>query len=73
MIIPIGVSEQEWFDFTTLDLSSYGQLPRYSGDWRESASSWMLNSQIAQLNIPRPEIFSTFQEWAFRFNQTVFG
>lgn len=73
MIIPVGISEGDWFDATTLDLSAYGQLPRYNGDWRDTANLWMLNSQVSQFDIPRQEIFSTFEEWASRFNQAVFG
>lgn len=73
MIIPIDITELDWFDASITDLVSYGVLARYEGDWRECASQWMLNSELSQLNLPRPETFSTFQEWAFRFNQTVFG
>lgn len=73
MIIPRGISEQDWFDMTTLDLVQYGVLPRYSGDWRECADQWFQNSQLAQFDIPLQSSFVDFSEWASRFNQAVFG
>ena len=73
MIIPVGISEGDWFDFTTFDLTGVGQLDRYEGDWKACASSWLRNPNLTAKKAPRPEAFDNFQEWASRFNQAVFG
>lgn len=73
MITPIGIGVSDWFDSTTLDLVQYGVLPRYSGDWKEVAALWLQNPNITSKQVPRPEPFDDWREWASRFNQAIFG
>jgi len=73
VIIPYGMPEPDWFDTTTLDLVQYGPLARYEGSWRECAVQWLQNPQIAAFDVPRPDGFDDWRQWASRFNQAIFG
>lgn len=72
-IDPRGLTVLQWAHFTTPLLAPFGVPPiMISADtWRVWARSVIQLSAIAQQRPPDPETYSSWQEWAFRFNQAV--
>lgn len=73
MIIPAGISVTDWCDFMTLDLSRFGPIPTLDNplNWGKWASSVITLPRIASLQPPVPSDFVKWDDWAFRFLQTL--
>lgn len=76
MSIPIDtrlIDVQTWTAQNTSILAPYGLVPKLldPDNWQEWASQVILIPTIAGLNPPRPEVYSTWEEWGTAFNAVV--
>lgn len=69
-IDPRMLDAREWAGRTTPSLLSFGTIPLLLDPdrWREWAAYVVALPRIAAVNAPRPERFSTWQDWATAFN-----
>lgn len=65
---PKHMTLQEWADRVILDLDVYGSFGKLQDpeDWRGWAMQFLANNTIGN-NLPNPNNFDTWQEWAERF------
>lgn len=73
MIIPVNVSVTEWCDMSTPDLLKFGPIPLLLNpdQWQNWARFVITLPQISEVQPPLPESFSRWDQWAFRFIQTL--
>ena len=71
--LPVIIGLRDWADQITLDLNSYGSLPRLDDEtrWQEWAVSLCAISGITSKNPPDALSFSDWREWASRFAQIM--
>lgn len=74
-IDPRGFDVIEWTDRMNTELTGIGIPPRVlkEDDWTEWALSVIQFPKIAAVQAPDPRSFTDWKEWAFRFNQTIYG
>lgn len=71
-VIPFLISVQEWCDFSTPVLETFGQIPQLEGDdWQSWARAVVQIPGIALKNPPNPDQFTDWVVWADRFNQAI--
>ena len=65
----------EWADAMALELQPYGVVPKLEDPeaWQDWGRAVILNPQIAAQIPPEPRFFYDWQEWAIRFNQSLYG
>lgn len=76
-IDPRGTTATDWCDRMTLDLESFGPIPRLirDSDWKQWARDVVELSGISNLNPPGPDVYADeeFERWAIDFNFAVVG
>jgi hypothetical protein len=73
VIDPRFLTVREWTDAMTVDLDTYGPLPRLDDDekWRDWAVAVITLPGISVFSPPSPVEFDDWRTWADRFNQAV--
>lgn len=71
IIDPRPLSAVQWIDFTSLALSNFGPVIKIerASEWKQWALDVVQIPAIAALDVPDPDEFENWQEWAIRFNQ----
>lgn len=73
--LPVGISYVDWFyqirtDYPELDLLP---LRPVEDNWIDDVETLLRNPQCATFNVPRPQGFSGWREWADRFINSYGG
>lgn len=73
IIDPRGLTVKEWCDYMVDELYQFGTIPTLQREraWPQWAMAVIQLPGIAKFSPPDPRGFSTWLEWAERFNQTV--
>jgi hypothetical protein len=71
IIDPRGLTATEWCDYMADELTVLPMKIARDEDWRDWARHVIQDPSIARHNPPNPEFFEDWQEWAFRFNESV--
>jgi hypothetical protein len=73
IIDPRGLNARDWCDRTADELSDIVSVMKIDidADWRRWAEYMVGRRPIAGFDPPRPDQFSDWREWAFRFNQSI--
>lgn len=63
----------DWANLALPGLSKYGRIPVLSdaAAWHQWAYDLIQLPKIARYAPPQPDLFPSWEEWAFRFNQAV--
>jgi hypothetical protein len=73
LIIPYGMTVQQWTDAMTVDLQKFGVVGvlRDPADWRSWARQAIQLRSIRNQNPPDPDFFESWEDWAVRFLQII--
>lgn len=73
IIDPQGLTPVEWCDRMVNELKTFGQFQVLtpSGNWQDWATQLLYQPKLDKFKIPHPQDFSSFEEWAMRFNEVV--
>lgn len=69
-IVPRYITAQNWASQTTIMLASIAPIPKLLDEahWMGWAAYVVSLPELAAVNAPRPEGFSTWDSWATAFN-----
>lgn len=70
---PRNVDPRQWAAQMALSLYQYGPVPTLAdpNQWREWARVVIAFPALAAVGAPRPEQFTSWQDWAHAFNWSV--
>jgi hypothetical protein len=75
LIDPRGMGVVEWAHAMALELQPFGLIPALQDPklWQDWGRAVILNPTISARVPPEPRFFEDWQEWAIRFNQSIYG
>ena len=73
IVDPRGMDLTYWADTLVADLTRYAPIGRLMNEdeWQDWAAGIIGINGISQQNPPSPYDFDNWQEWGFRFYQTI--
>lgn len=68
--LPAFIGLRDWADAMSIDLQSYGLVPRLDDDdWKDFGRRLLILTNLS--TVPDPEGFEDWREWASRFVSAV--
>ena len=69
--LPNNLTLEQWASCVMIDLPN--NINQLAGDWKEWASQFLLNIDLANYNLPDPYVFGDWKDWAERFCGVING
>lgn len=72
IIDPRPMELEAWINAVTFSIRDYGFVPQLLGsDWKSWARNVIQLKTLSQYQLPDPEDYTDWREWAIYFNDTV--